>query len=346
MSTISDLFIVEPFDTGWIIERLVRDIAVECRARGIRVSIGAENSYLGQQVALHSRFLYANPISSAKINAVFMTHIDDMGKEFEVKTLFGHMDSFLCMSPQEADILVQMGCLPAKVRGIELPHRGGFVNRVRVCVFSDRYGDKRKNETWILDYFRSREPHFRQKIIFTFLGHGWERFCEELGKLGVSYEIICYDHALPGEFELQRLMLEKMDHMLYMGFDGGAMCVYEGLKANLHLAVTDFSYHRGLPADTDYFNSQSDFFSFLDRIAVRILEREQIFNDRSIQVYVTKMLAHWEEIISGADGPVSVAPSSPDSLVEADYRERYATLTIRRFVSSLFRLVKRYLRPG
>ncbi|HCD17679.1 MAG TPA: hypothetical protein DEQ83_08560, partial [Rhodobiaceae bacterium] len=114
VSSLSRVFIVEPFNSGWIIEKLMRDIRDELHARGHGVRIGPPEHYQGEEIYFNSRYLYAAPQPEARVNSVFVTHIDDHGKESEIRRDFAKFDSFVCLSPQESGILRAMGCPPEK----------------------------------------------------------------------------------------------------------------------------------------------------------------------------------------------------------------------------------------
>ena len=55
VSSLSRVFIVEPFNSGWIIEKLMRDIRDELVARGHDVRIGPPEDYQGEEIYFNSR---------------------------------------------------------------------------------------------------------------------------------------------------------------------------------------------------------------------------------------------------------------------------------------------------
>src|SRR4051812_47915285 len=100
---IESVFIVEEVDNGWIIERLMRDIAAELNARGVTARVGLARDYAGETVLFNSRYLTPFFDKRAAVNALFVTHIDDKIREMELKTRGRAFNSLVCMSPQEAD---------------------------------------------------------------------------------------------------------------------------------------------------------------------------------------------------------------------------------------------------
>ena len=293
---IKSVFIVEPFNEGWIIEMLVRDIASQMRRIGIDVRIGPQESYDNEAVAFHTRGYYFKPLAKAVLNSVLMTHIDDVYKEREMLSIAKKADSVVCMSEHNAEIMCDMGASREKVIGNSLPHRGGNVRRPRVGVFSARYADGRKNEDWLLEYFQKIPRDSRNKLIICLIGYGWEAFGASLAKLDVSFEIYRYDRALPGEYERQKDIVAGLDKLLYMGFDGGSMSIYDGMHANVDMIFSDQCYHRELDPRLSLFSSKDDFFALLDDVVLDVVSKEQFLDARSIEVYTAKLLTHWSEL--------------------------------------------------
>ena len=295
--SIESVFIVEPFNEGWIIEKLVRDIASQMRRMGINVRIGPQESYDNETVALHTRGYYFQPLVNAVLNSVLMTHIDDVFKEQEMLSIAEKADSIICMSEHNAEIMWSMGASHEKVIGNNLPHRGGTVRRPRVGIFSARYSDGRKNEGWLINYFKKTPVSHRNKIIICLIGYDWETFGEELARLGVSFEIYRYDRSLPGEYELQKDIVAKLDKLLYLGFDGGSMSVYDGMHANVEMIVSDQCYHRNLSKGMRLFSNEDEFVDLLDDIIFEVAAREEAMEARSIVAYTTKLLMHWNGLV-------------------------------------------------
>lgn len=293
---IRSVFIVEPFNEGWIIEMLVRDIASELRKSGVTVRIGQAEEYNGEEVAFHTRGYYFQAIPQAKLNSVFMTHIDDIYKEREMLSVAHKADSIICMSEHSAEVLRALGVRHDKVMGNSLPHRGGTVRRPRIGIFSARYSDGRKNENWIYEYFKKSPSDIRHKLIICLIGHDWETFGVQLAKLGVSFEIYRYDRRMPGEYERQKEIISNLDKLVYMGFDGGSMSLYDGIYANVDMAFSDQCYHREAGSKITLFNDKNGFFSYLDDVALNVVSKENFLISRSVEAYVGKLLSHWSAI--------------------------------------------------
>jgi hypothetical protein len=299
MLPIRSVFIVEPEGQGWIIERLMRDIAAELAARGIQARIGRGNQYGGEEVIFNSRYLVALSEARARVNSLFITHVDDRVKEQELRMSFARFNSFVCMSPHDAEFVTALKGDSVGITGIDLPARELTVRPTRIAYFSARYEDGRKNEQWILDSFRNRPAEERAAFVFCFLGWGWEGFCERLAELEMNYEIHRYSRFLPGEYQLYKDALKSSDLLIYLGFDGGAMSVYDALNAGIDVLASDISYHRGLGDAVKLFANQDEFSARIDQLLKSHSDRSQALRQRSIQAYVDRLLAHWSNVIGG-----------------------------------------------
>ena len=339
--SLSRIFIVEPFNSGWIIEKLMRDIRDELVARGHHVNIGSPDEYQGEEVYFNSRYLYAAPQAKARVNSVFVTHIDDHGKESEIRRDFDKFDSFVCLSPQESGILRAMGCPPEKATGINLPPRASMqVKRPRLCVLSARYPDGRKNERWLLEYFDAN-PDRRDQLIICLMGYDWETFGVDLAKRGVSFEIYRYDRSLPDEYARQKALLQDMDYLICMGFDSGNMCCYDGLEVGLELILPNISYHQGLGRRGRLFDDRAGFFAELDEVAEAVIEADQVFEARGPKNYVAELLAHWAACADPARPVVVANDPDQDRQVLANNRSNYQPMSARRAAASTYRHLRK-----
>ena len=351
MQPISSVFIVEPDHQGWIIERLMRELAAELNARNLPTRIGAGAEYNGEDVIFNSRFLIAMSEQRARVNALFITHVDDKYKEIELRSSFSRFNSFVCLSPQDADFLAALKGNRHGVVGIELPTRDTRVRPIRLAMFSARYEDGRKNEQWILDYFRDKPPEQRGAFVFCFLGWGWESFCAKLGALEMNYEIYRYSRFVPGEYELYKEVLPTVDVLIYLGFDGGAMSVYDAIGAGIDVLASSTSYHRGLGESVALFDDRAQFFARLDFLYSHHAGRVASLRQRSIESYATRLLAHWNGV--GTDTDVAAGESSDTANAEklrelqtlGEFRRNYKRLSFTRIRSAMIRWIQtRFIR--
>ena len=344
MPQIQSVYIVEPINQGWIIEWLMRDIASELNQRGIRTRIGCSTEYQGEDVIFNSRYLTALSDPRAKVNALFITHIDDSTKEMQLKTSFKNFNSFVCMSPQDADFVAALKTNRFGVVGIDLPARDLKVRPIRLAMFSACYEDGRKNEQWIVEHFYKKTNTYRQSFVFCFMGWGWEDFCAKLSKLDMNYEIYRYSRFTPGEYELYKEILAGTDALIYLGFDGGAMSVYDAINAGINVIVPNSSYHRGLGEAVTLFDDKSGFCTQLDSLQRRQAERREALQRRSVAAYSMQLVAHWNSLAFGDTSSVipveDVNKQHNEIGALAQFRQHYKTLTLSRLRTAVIRMVQ------
>jgi hypothetical protein len=327
------------------------DIARELRKRDVPVRVGSGDNYDGETIVFNSRYLTPMAAGEAIVNSVFVTHVDDCIREAELRAAFKTFNSFVCMSPQEADFVAGLRGARSGVVGIELPVRNSAVRPLRISMFSAFYEDGRKNENWIVEYLQSKSASDRQELIFCFLGQGWERFCARLASLEANYEIVRYSRNTPGEYELYRRMLVTADLAIYVGFDGGAMSVYDAVSEGVNVVAPNISYHRGLGGTVRLFENKAGFFAILDEMVAKQRERRSDLNDRSIETYVDRLLAHWADLASALSAATSngtaVTDAPPLGPVEEDalrrYRGYYKRLSVTRVRSALIRYAQAFV---
>ena len=334
---VESVYIVEPENQGWIIERLMRDLATQLEAREITTRIGPPSAYAGENVIFNSRYLTPLHDRRARVNSLFITHIDDRIREVELRRSFANFNSFVCLSPHDAEFVAGLKGNGEGVVGIVLPPRDLNVRPLRAAIFSACYEDKRKNEDWITDYFRSRPRDFRETFIFCFLGHGWENFGQKLADLKINFEIHSYSRELPNEYDLYKLALAHCDILLYPGFDGGAMSVYDAISSGIDVIATNISYHRGLGETVRLFDNQAGFFAELDRLQSNRAERIAMLGARSVVSYTDALLAHWNRCVGNVPAQISVFPN--DRTV-AEFRQRYAAIGFSRLRSAAIRFLQ------
>jgi hypothetical protein len=345
MSKIKSVYIVEPLNQEWIIEALMRDIALEFNKLGIHTKIGPEKFYQGEDVVFNSRYLSPTFKNSAKVNSLFITHIDDVIKERELKLTFDTYNSFVCLSPEDASFLISLKGSTTNVIGINLPSRSSNVQPLHLALFSACYEDGRKNEQWILDYFNNRPNINRNAFLFSFLGWGWARLCSELDLLDINYKVTRYSRTLIGEYALYKHSLSDVDVLIYPGFDGGSMSIYDAIGAGIEAIVSDISYHKGLEGSVTLFKDRNGFFAQLDRLYNRHSKQQEVLLRRSARNYASTLLSHWNSVLESnkSSSPVDTSSgiSSINSEILIKYRSNYKKMSLSRFRSAIIRLFQR-----
>jgi len=345
---VKKIFIVDPANSGWIIEKLMGDIKTELNKRGFSVRIGQSDEYLGEDIVFNSRYLDLFTTRCARINSAFITHVDDYIKEFELKKISTKVDSLVCMSPSDAEKIRQLLSHRNNISiiGINLPARSVETAPFVLTIFSACYADNRKNERWLIDYIVSRPSEIRNSFIFKLMGDGWSMLAGDLEKLDVNYEIIRYSINMPDEYSRYKWHLANGHFMIYMGFDGGAMCVYDALNVNIPFLVPANSYHNNLEPVANIFKNKSEFFERLDNFHRQIIVKKKLLESRSIEKYVDRLIQHWTEIlgeqVSIKSNIKTVSVDEPVDLSEL--RSNYKKIDAKRLLSFCLRTWNRYLK--
>jgi len=269
----------------WILHILGDDIYHGLKQQGFVCRKGEYHEYENEEICFHMWWRRAVPYKDAKINAVFVTHVDDSIKEADLVAMKDQFDIFFCMSPEDAVFLQELGFDKHKVFGLDLPTRNTYIRPVTLAIFSNCYTKmKTKNEQWLLDYCATHKDS--RLVNFCFIGHGWGEVGEQLSQYGCSFEWHCIDRSLPYEYMFQQLKLTSADYYLYMGMDGGAMGTYDAYAMGLELCVADDGYHKSIPDQSLSFLNQAEFNQCMDRIIEKQHRRYEFFKVNSVENYV------------------------------------------------------------
>lgn len=280
------------FDNSWIVGKLARDIESALNKMGIPCRNGSLDDYNGEEIVFHLQHHWASPIPMAKHNSVFYTHSINTLYEADIHMLKDKFDSFICMSPEDVQYLIELGFDSSKVFGRILPIRTPFIKPISIGIFSACYSDHVKNEHWIIDYCKSNpDSRFAN---FVFVGRGWGNICAQLEALDCSYEWHNASRSLPYEYEFQINKLASLNYYIYMGMDGGAMGTYDAYSQAVPLCVTFDGFHKAIP-DIDYtFDNEQTFFQQMDIIIAKHTNRLNFFNENSSDNYAAWIFKVWK----------------------------------------------------
>lgn len=275
----------------WIIGKIAEDIKFHLEKNGIICDYGSPDNYSKQEICYHLGYAYAKPKIDAKVNSVFVTHVDDKIKENMLVNLKDMFDSFICMSKEDSIFLEQLGFDPSKVFGITLPIRNNYVKPLSIGIFSAWYPDGRKNDEWLLRFCRKYEAS--RIVNFVFIGPNWGSFIDKLVDLNCSFEWHNVDSKMPYEYQFQQLKLEKLDYYFYLGMDGGAMGSYDAYSFAVPLLITDDGYHKEIPKIDYPFATYDDFENKLYNIISDHIKRLEFFKNNNAANYTDKLWDIW-----------------------------------------------------
>lgn len=285
------LFINTTAASNWIFRIIAEDISRETKKIGLECRMGKLDEYRGEDIVYHVWWRLAVPVKGAKVNSVFITHTDDALKEYDLKNMKDSFDSYICMSPEDAKFLCDLGFDSSKVVGIDLPARNKYIRPISVGIFSACYPDGRKNEQWLLDY--CEEDENAKLLNFVFIGSGWYKIANRLEELSISFEWHNVPRSLPYEYQYQQTILEDVDYYMYMGMDGGAMGTLDAYAMGCQLIVTNDGFHQTIP-NIDYtFDTRVGFIEQMKLIAKRQRDKIEFYAERTAENYVKMLVNVW-----------------------------------------------------
>lgn len=280
------------FSHNWIMGKIADDIKRNAEMLGYTCRCGNTGDYQGEEIYYHLAHLLAVPNPKAKHNSVFYTHLNDTLTEKNLVSIKDQFDSFVCMSPEDAQFLIELGFDPHKVYGKILPVRSTYIRPISIGIFSACYSDGRKNEQWLLDYCDSHESS--KYVNFVFVGKGWGEVVNKMEQIGCTYEWHNVSRRLPYEYEFQQQKLSTLNFYIYMGMDGGAMGTYDAYAQDVPLCVTFDGFHKSIPHIDYPFDDKKSFFEQFDKIIKSHFDRIEFFKENNAMNYVTWLIDVWE----------------------------------------------------
>nr|WP_315190264.1 hypothetical protein [uncultured Flavobacterium sp.] len=323
---------ISGMDPGWIIGKISNDLKATFNNLGIECEVGSPAEYNNQEVCYHMGWAYATPQKNAKINPIFITHIDDKLKENLLVSLKDKFDYFISMSIEDEQFLIDLGFPAEKCFGLTLPIRNTYIRPLSIGIFSSVYLDGRKNEQWLLDFCNENET--AKLFNFVFIGPEWGKFVDKLAKLQCSFEWHSTARVMPFEYEFQQQKLQKLDYYFYPGFDGGAMGSYDAYFYGVKLIIADDGYHKSIP-NIDYpFSNHEEFIGVLSELGRKQKEKIDFFKVNNPNNYGNTLLKIWSNNYQAIPLPVN----APNSVLEKK-RKFYSKISTRRLLSNLKSLV-------
>ena len=320
-------------DPGWIVGKIAEDIQEVLKSKGYECNYGTPENYNNEDICYHMGWAYAKPQKAAKLNSLFITHIDDILKERLLVSLKDKFDSFICMSLESEYFLRELGFDKNKVFGLTLPARNHYIKPLSIGIFSSYYPDNRKNEKWLLKFCDSNDDI--ACVNFVFIGPDWGSYVQKLSRCGCSFEWHHTSRKMPFEYQFQQNKLSNLDYYFYLGFDGGAMGTFDAYAYGNKLLISDQCYHKSIPDVEHFFGNYKEFKIELEAIIKAQKNKLQFFNDNTPEKYVANLLKIW----SGKK-PIAKSESSIDAYqLKKKRRLNYFPLSVRRVLGSIKRTI-------
>lgn len=311
------------YSNDWIMGKIACDIMETSLSLGYECRCGKFEDYQGEEVVYHLAYHQAVPLPNAKHNSVFYTHMNDILNEKNFVGMKDQFDSFICMSPEDAEYLIGLGFDSKKVYGMTLPVRNTYIKPISIGIFSACYPDGRKNESWLIEYCKKTKE--AQLVNWVFVGPGWGRVVNELESVNCSSEWHNVSRKMPYEYQFQQNQLANLNYYIYMGMDGGAMGTYDAYAQDVPLCVTFDGFHKSIP-DLDYcFDNKATFFEQLDIIVEKHARRLEFFKTHTAENYVKWILDVWQGKLTNKISDYDKECLSYPNVLEKK-REQYYTI--------------------
>lgn len=276
----------------WILRFLAEDIQKSSQILGIECNVGDFENYNGEDVYFDFLYNSATPMKGAKHNSVFFTHVNlSINEKYILQPLRDKFDSFICMSPEDAEFLIELGFDEKKVFGRSLPVRNNYIKPLAIGIFSSCYRDGVKNEKWLIEYCKTHDC--AQLANFIFIGRDWDNVVKTLNEYGCSSTWYNITRKLPYEYQYQQSLLSQLDYYIYMGMDGGAMGTYDAYAQCVKLCVTYDGFHKSIPELDLCFDNKEGFFNQLDIILNKQVNRLAFFENNTSDKYIKWLLDVW-----------------------------------------------------
>jgi len=276
----------------WILRFLAEDIKKSAQKLGIECNVGDFENYNGEEVYFDFLYNSATPMKGAKHNSVFFTHVNlSINEKYILRPLRDKFDSFICMSPEDAEFLIELGFDEKKVFGHTLPVRNNYIKPLAVGIFSSCYRDGVKNEKWLIEYCKTHDC--ARLANFIFIGRDWDNVVKTLNEYGCSSTWYNITRKLPYEYQYQQNLLSQLDYYIYMGMDGGAMGTYDAYAQCVKLCVTYDGFHKSIPELDLCFDNKEGFFHQLDIILNKQVNRLAFFENNTSDKYIEWLLDVW-----------------------------------------------------
>ena len=324
-------------DPGWIVGKIAEDFKREIESLGYTCNFGAPKDYNNEDVCYHMGWAYAKPEKNAKYNSIFITHIDDKFKENLLVSLRDKFDSFICMSSEDQCFLYELGFDKSKVFGLNLPVRNDYVRPLSFGIFSAFYLDGRKNDSWLIKYFKNNENY--SLVNFVFIGPNWNFFIEGLSDFDCSFEWHSTSRLLPYEYKFQQDKLSKLDYYFYLGMDGGAMGTYDAFSYGVPLLISDNSFHKDIPNVEYTFATYLEFEVHLNSIINKYKSRLEFIVSNSPKLYVEKVLGFWQNKVDNN----YVNKEYMTYEVKRMRQDNYFPFSIRRALGAIKRYISKFI---
>lgn len=287
---------------GWILYDYAAKLAAHLAPHVDAVALVHAQSP-GADVTLHVNYAGLRQLQVPGLHCSMVTHIDSAEKFALVRAQAQAGVWGLCMSD---DTTRRLNTLTGSARFANFAPpamTGAEHKRLRVLFSGRLYDDGRKNEAWVIDFCRAFAPADLQLRV---MGAGWEARLAELAHDGYAVE-----HA--PDFDRARYTdwLRDADHLLYTGFDEGALSTLDALLWGVVPIVTAQGYHLEQAGEILSYSTHAQ----LMAIAAQLQQQVQATNAMRQRLtdwdgFARRHVALWRQLLQVGAGTAAAQPST------------------------------------
>lgn len=273
---------------SWIIGKFASQLKINLEKLGYIADI---LDYPNTDYDINHHVYHADYIDCKETISTFMvTHIDSKGKLIRLKQLIDLAQLGICMSKNTADFLVDKGIESKKITYIHPAHDGELsFKKIKIGVFSNIYGDGRKNENWLIELSSKISNNYFE---FVFIGDGWELIVENLKSK--MFEV---DHKSFSS-ENYKNYINLVDYWLYMGFDEGSMSFLDAQQIGKKIICSNQGFHNDMKDAADYlFSNKKEFFEIMLSINKLQFQKHQYTLNNTWENFTLKHLELWNYLL-------------------------------------------------
>ncbi|MDF1671608.1 MAG: hypothetical protein P1U83_18585 [Roseovarius sp.] len=282
---------------AWILQKFAERLQEELTGLGHDAAIVSQETGT-QDISHHLSWAFAH-VKSSSPSTMFVTHLDDMHKIRQVKTILAEAVSVgVCMSRDTALELAEAGVPDQSLIAINPAHDHAVSPRRIILGLTTRlYSDGRKREAVLVEACGKMDM---SGFEFRIHGDGWQ---DTIPALKASGAEVTY-HPDSGDFagDYQRIITDipQFDYYIYLGIDEGSMGTLDALAAGVATIVTPQGFHLDVADGITYpVVTADDLVAVFQKIAAPRQARIDGVARLTWRRYTEEHVALWENLIAG-----------------------------------------------
>lgn len=276
-------------DNGWIFTKFADRLCENLTAQDVDVSL-SHDTCPAADVNHHIPFAAYKPY---KNDTLMITHVNIEKTLLLLQRQLKTAGMGICMSEDTMKKLVSYGVPRSKLCYINPAHDRVIQPKKYVIGILHRCYDAfdvRKRATAVLDILDDLNSAYFK---FVIMGSGWEKIIREMREKGFETEY--YPEFI---YDTYNALVQRLDYLLYMGFDEGSMGYLDAMAAGVGTIVTPQGFHldSGYPIDYPCCTVAQFREAFLDLQRKRE-RRVKAVEDWTWQQYGLKHLEVWNYLL-------------------------------------------------